>query len=154
MSAFTRRAVLRGATIGFVALHLPGAARAMVEMSRLPGIAVSGYDPVAYFTEGQPRPGSESITLVYEGVEWRFATLANRARFKANPARYAPQYGGFCSWAVSQGYTAPADPEAWAIHEGKLYLNYDLAIRERWATDIPGHIAKANEHWPGLSRSP
>ncbi|PPD15403.1 MAG: YHS domain protein [Methylobacterium sp.] len=154
MSTLSRRALIGSATLGIVGIGLLRPALAMIEMSRLAGVAVSGYDPVAYFTEGKPRPGSESITLMHQGVEWRFASTANRDLFKANPAKYAPQYGGFCSWAVAQGYTAPADPQAWAVHQGKLYLNYNLEVRERWKTDIPGHISKANVNWPNLSKAP
>ncbi len=151
LPALSRRALLGGMAISFGGLLLPGPARAMIEMSRLPGIAVSGFDPVASFTEGRARMGSDTIIAQHQGVEWRFSSAANRALFLANPARYAPQFGGFCSWAVSQGYTAPADPEAWAIHDGRLYLNYDFAIRDRWATDIPGHIALGNRNWPALA---
>lgn len=151
--ALSRRVMLRGIAQGVLGLGLLSAARAMVETDRIPGVAVSGYDPVAYFTEGRPRPGSKRITLKHEGVEWRFASEANRERFRANPSRYAPQYGGFCSWAVAQGYTAPSDPEAWAIHEGKLYLNYDLEIRDRWKTDVPGHVTSGDKNWPRLSKA-
>ncbi|CAN1543700.1 hypothetical protein MCEMSEM23_01872 [Rhabdaerophilaceae bacterium] len=123
---------------------------APVETSRIAGVAISGHDAVAYFTNSKPVMGRREFSLSHEGAEWWFATAENRARFQANPARYAPQFGGYCSWAVSQGYTASADPEAWAIRDGKLYLNYDKSIQERWATDIPGHIAKGNTHWPTL----
>ncbi len=82
------------------------------------------------------------------GANWRFSSAANRDRFAANPTQYAPQYGGFCAWAVSQGYSAPIDPQAWTIHNGKLYLNYDLNIQRRWARDIPGNIIKGDRNWP------
>lgn len=151
LSALSRRMLLGSMVAGIGGLLLVRPAQAMIEMSRLPGIAVSGFDPVAYFTEGRARMGSEAITAQHQGVEWRFSSTENRALFLANPGRYAPQFGGFCAWAVSQGYTAPADPEAWAIHEGRLYLNYDFAIRDRWATDIPGHITLGRRNWPALA---
>jgi YHS domain-containing protein len=111
---------------------------------------VSGHDAVAYFTEGRPVPGRSDVTHRHEGVEWRFATPENRERFRANPARYAPQFGGYCSWAVSQGYTAPADPTAWAIRDGKLYLNYDHSVQREWEKDAPGNIVKGRTNWPGI----
>jgi YHS domain-containing protein len=110
--------------------------------------AVSGYDPVAYFTTGAPMQGSKSFTAQHNGAEYRFASAANRDAFKANPARYAPQYGGYCAWAVSQGYTAPADPKVWKIVNGKLYLNYNAEVGQKWAKDVPGYIAKGDANWP------
>ncbi len=115
------------------------------------GLAIRGYDPVAYFTEGAPRRGSAEHSVQWGGAEWRFASAANRDAFLADPDAYAPQYGGYCAWAVSQGYTASIDPEAWAIVEGRLYLNYSARIQRRWASDIPGHIAAADTNWPALS---
>lgn len=114
------------------------------------GVAVGGYDPVAYFEEGKPVKGSKDITLKHEGATWRFASAENRSTFEANPAKYAPQYGGYCAWAVSKGYTAKGDPQAWTIHDGKLYLNYDKNVRATWEKNIPGNVAKADANWPGV----
>ena len=114
------------------------------------GIAVDGTDVVAYFTESAPVAGNPAITLDWMGVKWRFSSQENRAAFEANPAAYAPQYGGYCAYAVSQGYTAPTVPEAWTIYDGKLYLNFSTGVRSRWERDIPGHIAAANANWPGV----
>ena len=111
-------------------------------------IAVSGYDPVAYFVAGKPVKGDGRISTAYNGATWTFASEANRALFVADPAKYAPQFGGYCAWAVSQGYTASTDPNAWKIVDGKLYLNYSLEIAQKWKMDIPGNIAKANANWP------
>lgn len=113
-------------------------------------IAVSGYDPVAYFLSGRPVKGSSSYKTMYKGAEFRFASAANLAKFKANPAAYAPQYGGYCAWAISQGYTASGDPTVWKIVNGKLYLNYNREVGERWGKDIPGHIRSANINWPKI----
>jgi YHS domain-containing protein len=113
-------------------------------------VAIRGYDPVAYFTLGRPTPGSSAFKATYQGAEFHFATAANRATFLANPARYAPQYGGYCAWAVSQGYTAGIDPSAWAIVDGKLYLNYNRSIQNRWQADRTNHIASANRNWPSV----
>ena len=114
------------------------------------GVALGGSDPVAYFTEGKPAAGSSDHSYDYDGVTWHFASAANRDAFAADPGKYAPQYGGFCAWAVSQGYTAKTDPDAWRIVDGKLYLNYNRSVQRRWEGDIPGNIAKADSNWPAL----
>jgi YHS domain-containing protein len=113
-------------------------------------VAISGYDPVAYFSAHRPVQGSAMHKTTYQGGEFRFANEANRAAFVANPARYAPQFGGYCAWAVSQGYTAGIDPNAWAIVDGKLYLNYNTQIQARWQSDRANLIAAANRNWPNV----
>jgi len=113
-------------------------------------VAVSGYDPVAYFTNGKPVKGNAAYELSHKGAEYRFANAANLAMFKANPTAYAPQFGGYCAWAVSQGYTASGDPTVWKIVNGKLYLNYNREVGSRWEKNIPGHIRSANTNWPKL----
>jgi hypothetical protein len=114
------------------------------------GVAIRGTDPVAYFTESRAVAGDPAITAEWGGATWRFASAANRDRFLADPAAVAPQYGGYCAWAVANGYTAETDPEAWRIVGGKLYLNYSKDVQADWETDIPGNIAKADTNWPGL----
>jgi YHS domain-containing protein len=111
-------------------------------------VAVDGYDPVAYFTAGAPTRGDARFTTTWRGATWRFASAANRDAFVANPARYAPQYGGYCAWAVAQGYTAKGDPRYWRIVGGKLYLNYNAEIQGRWNANINGFIAQGNANWP------
>jgi YHS domain-containing protein len=111
-------------------------------------LAVGGYDPVAYFSGARPVEGRKPFEFKYKGATWRFASADNLAAFKADPDRYAPQYGGYCAWAVSQGYTAKGDPRAWKIVGGKLYLNYNADIQKKWEQDISGFIAKANANWP------
>lgn len=115
------------------------------------GIAIDGTDPVAYFTEGKPVEGSAAFSHDWGGVTWRFANAANRDTFAAAPERYAPQYGGFCAWAVAEGSTASTVPEAWKIVDDKLYLNFSRRIQGRWERDIPGNIARADQNWPGLA---
>jgi hypothetical protein len=117
----------------------------------VPGVAVGGYDPVAYFTEGRPVRGLAEITTRHAGAEWRFATAANRDAFLADPSRYAPRYGGHCSWAAAQGYAAKGDPLAWRIVDGRLYLNYDADIHRRWERDIPGFVRRADANWRRLT---
>jgi YHS domain-containing protein len=114
------------------------------------GLAVDGYDPVAYFTDGKPVEGKKEHSFEWNGATWRFSSAANRDLFAAAPEKYAPQYGGYCAWAVSQGYTADADPEAWKIVDGKLYLNYDKKVQAQWEKDVPGLIQKADANWPKL----
>jgi YHS domain-containing protein len=126
------------------------AAQAPVFTGLVEGVAVGGYDPVAYFMQGKPVQGSNDITLQHGGATWRFASAENRAAFEADPAKYAPQYGGYCAYAVSQGHTAKAEPDAWTIHDGKLYLNYDKNVQAMWEKDIPGYIKKADANWPGV----
>jgi len=113
-------------------------------------VAVSGYDPVAYFREGKPVEGSSEFETEYEGYTYRFSNQANLDDFVADPAAFAPQYGGYCAWAVSQGYTASADPDNWTIVDGKLYLNYNDDVQSTWETDIPGFIEKADTNWPSV----
>lgn len=124
------------------------AGKAQVFTGLVPGVAVGGYDPVAYFADGKPKRGSQKFSLEHNGAQWRFASEANRDSFKANPAKYAPQYGGYCAWAVSRGYTAKGDPNAWKIVNGKLYLNYNQSVQTTWAKDTPGNIAKGDANWP------
>ena len=112
--------------------------------------ALNGYDPVAYFEAGQPVKGDTRFTHEYKGATWQFANAAHRDRFIADPEAYAPQYGGYCAWAVAQGSTASGDPMFWKIVDGKLYLNYDAEVQKRWEQDIPGFINKANKNWPSV----
>lgn len=134
-----------GALALVAALPLPLGAQMILAED---GLALRGHDPVAYFTEGRPTRGRAEHSLTWGGAEWRFASAENRAAFAAAPETYAPQYGGYCAWAVSQGYTAPIDPNAWAIVDGRLYLNFSRSVQRRWERDIPGHIRRADTNWP------
>lgn len=118
------------------------------------GFAADGADVVSYFSldsDARGVPGKDQFSTEWKGAKWRFSSEENLAAFEADPTRYAPQYGGFCAWAVAQGYTAHGDIDAWHVENGKLYLNYNNRIRTRWRKDIPGFIAQANVNWPGLS---
>lgn len=112
--------------------------------------AAGGYDVVAYFTQDAAIEGSKKFKSEYMGAEFRFASLEHKTTFDADPASYAPQYGGHCAYAVSQGYTASGDPEQWTIVEGKLYLNYNKQTLITWRTDTAGFIKLADQNWPGL----
>jgi YHS domain-containing protein len=126
----------------------PALAKDPVYTGTFSSLAVSGYDPVAYFTEGRPIEGSGEHEYEWNGATWRFSSADNLNSFKSNPQAYAPQYGGYCAWAVSQGYTASSDPQAWRIHDGKLYLNYSEGVQKTWAQDVTGNITKADTNWP------
>jgi YHS domain-containing protein len=113
------------------------------------GVAIKGYDPVAYFTESKPVKGLKEFELKHEGATYRFASAANRDLFQANPSKYLPQYGGYCAWAVSKGHTAGISPNAWKVLDGKLYLNHPLAkgkFEKNHATAIP----EADQNWPAI----
>jgi YHS domain-containing protein len=133
--------------LGTVLLTLALSAQAQSNVDSS-GLALKGYDPVAYFAEGRPVPGKPEFTARHEGATYRFASAASRDAFRAAPAKYAPQYGGYCAFGMASGYKAPIEPEAWTIVEGRLYLNYNLPVRSRWSADIPGFIRKADANWP------
>ena len=113
-------------------------------------LAVKGYDPVAYFERSEAVKGDKRFSHEWNGAVWRFASAENRDLFAASPGKYAPQYGGYCAFAVSKGHTASSDPEAWMVYEGKLYLNYSKSVREKWRADLQANIAAANENWPKI----
>jgi hypothetical protein len=114
------------------------------------GVAIRGYDPVAYFVGGQPTAGSPDITAEYAGATWRFATTENRALFLLDPVKYAPQYGGYCAYGMTVGQKVPIDPDAWSIVDGKLYLNNSMKVHELWSVDPAGNIETADSKWPSV----
>ena len=114
------------------------------------GNAIDGYDPVAYHTEGRPVEGSGDFTYEWMGATWRFASAENRDLFVADPETYAPAYGGYCAYGVAKGAKPGIDPEAWAIVDGRLYLNLSQKVQALWQEDIPGYIAKADQTWPTI----
>ena len=135
--------------IGLVMSPVVMAADAVLT-STFSNVAVSGYDPTAYFTQQQAIEGNKAFTLQYEGADYRFASAENLELFKSDPEQYLPQYGGYCAYAVAQGYTASIDPQAWSVVDGKLYLNYSTGVRSRWLQDVPGYISAADSNWPGV----
>lgn len=112
------------------------------------GPAISGFDPVAYFTMSKPIPGTADFSHEHDGATWQFSSAENLELFKAAPDKYAPQYGGYCAYAVSKGKTAPIDPLAWRIVDDKLYLNYNKSIQDRWAKDVAQSIVDGDANWP------
>ncbi|HEY6367969.1 MAG TPA: YHS domain-containing (seleno)protein [Candidatus Binatia bacterium] len=116
------------------------------------GVAIKGYDPVAYFTDNKPVKGLPVYKAEYGGSVFHFVSQANRDAFAANPAKYAPQYNGFCAFGTAGGYKAAIDPAAFTIVNNKLYLNYNREVRKKWSTDIPGFVAKADKNWPEVAK--
>ena len=117
------------------------------------GLGAKGYDVVAYFTDGKPVQGLDRYENVYGGVTWRFASQQHRDLFAANPEKYAPQFGGFCSWGVAQGKLFDVDPvKGWTVHNGKLYLNFNGDINKTFREDPKGLAAKAEKNWPELNQ--
>lgn len=112
-----------------------------------PEPAIKGYDTVAYFTLGKATRGSESFTFGWHDMTWHFSSREHRDLFAAAPEQYAPQYDGYCAWAMAEARLAITDPEVWKIVGGKLYLNCSQAAYEKWSRDIPGHIRKADAIW-------
>lgn len=146
----TRRS-LAGLALAMPALVLSRpAVAAEPEVFQSMGIAINGTDPVAYFKDGAPVAGSMVHRLAWHGAGWVFASEQNRVDFESDPLAFAPRFGGYCALAASKGALAPTIPEAWTIHEGRLYLNANLRAREIWLQDIPGNVAAAEANWPAI----
>lgn len=144
----TRKFLFLIVAAGITAAISVGAQKAPVNMSS-GDLAIKGYDVVAY-QDGAVTPGKAEFEHRWNGARWRFATAANRDKFAAAPEKYAPQFGGYCAYAVSRGYTADVDPRAFRIVDGALYLNYSLSVQRTWERDIPGNIAKGRQNWPAV----
>jgi len=114
------------------------------------GVALEGYDPICYFTEGQPKRGNPSIVATYNGALYHFVSQANRAMFEQSPSQYAPAYGGFCGYAASIGKVRPANPLVWSIVDGRLIVQHTKGAAELWAKDVAGNKHKADKYWPAL----
>lgn len=115
-------------------------------------VAIQGYDTVSYFTNGKPMQGNAEYTATYKNAIYHFSSESNRDLFRANPAKYAPQYGGYCAMGVALNKKLDTDPTAWRIVNDKLYLNLNHAVQKKWLTDVPGNIQTAEVNWPEISR--
>ena len=113
-------------------------------------MAIRGTDPVAYFTQGQAIAGDSEYETEWNDAVWRFSSAKNQELFESNPEAYAPQYGGYCAKALSEGNVVSTDPEAWKIVEDKLYLNYSPEVQQQWTQDIEGNIELADNMWPDV----
>jgi YHS domain-containing protein len=118
------------------------------------GLALRGYDPVTYQTAGAPQPGDFNITAEHEGAVYRFVNEENKKAFLADPAKYAPQYGGYCAFGTAMGRKFDGDPNVWKVVGGKLYLNLAPKIAELWTADMKGKIMAADEKWPAIKSVP
>ena len=114
------------------------------------GVAIRGYDTVAYFTDGKPVKGEEQYSTEWTGAKWLFASQEHLDLFNADPEQYAPQYGGYCAYGVAQDNLVKIEPDLWTIVDGKLYLNYDEKFNNEWKKDIPGYIKTADAEFPKL----
>lgn len=114
--------------------------------------AVSGYDVVSYFTEKKPVEGDSQYTIEYQGADWYFSSQKNLTLFKNNPEKYAPQYGGYCAWAMARGKTAPGNAPFWTIYKDKLYLNYDQKVLDTWRANKDSFIQQADLNWSKLDK--
>ncbi len=135
-------------------LFLPIMAMAAVPSVTHSLVAVQGYDVVSYFNDSEPLKGNGNNTAVYKNITYLFADKANKQAFLKEPAKYLPQYGGYCAFAASQGRKVIADPLAWKIVDGKLYLNLNDVVQKIWEKNIPGYIEKANKQWPKIADIP
>jgi YHS domain-containing protein len=146
--------------LGLVAL-LTGKALAAPPVNTLTGsffggrgdVAIRGYDTVAYFTQGKPVKGEDAYTYEWMGAKWKFASQAHLDLFKANPEKYAPQYGGYCAYGVAQNALVKIEPDQWKIVDGKLYLNYDADVQSKWLKDVPGFIKSADGKFQSLLKN-
>ena len=134
-------------SFSFVLLLLNGFGGIAVGKSPVDDLAIKGYDAVAYFTAGKALKGNESFILQWHNMTWYFLSKENRDLFAASPEKYAPQYDGYCAWAMTESRKAITDPEVWKIVDGKLYLNCSRSAYEKWSRDIPGNIKKADTNW-------
>ena len=112
--------------------------------------AINGYDPVAYFTVGKPAKGLDNLATDWMGSKWKFSSQANLDLFKSNPEKFAPQYGGYCAYGVTQGYLVKVEPDQFTLREGKLYLNYDADVQSKWLKDPAGYIRDADAKFQAL----
>ena len=132
-------------SLGSLALHAQKA-----EVFSKDGVAINGYDAVAYFTKSQPVKGDKKFSLAWNNATWYFASQEDLSLFKASPEKYAPQYGGYCAYGLSENHKAPTKPEAWSIVNGKLYLNYNLDVKQDWQKNTGERIKKADAYWPAI----
>ena len=117
------------------------------------GKSINGYDAVAYFTDAKPAAGISKFVYTWNGSKWYFSSEKNLQAFKTNPKNFAPQYGGYCAYGMSQGYKAPTDPQAWTIVNGKLYLNYNKEVQKLWNGKQTIRINTADKNWPKVKNS-
>lgn len=150
ISALSRYSILSALLLILVGLFSTAIAEPSIYTGRFSNLAIQGHDPVSYFTDGEPVKGSKEFTTEYQGAEWRFSSQDNLEAFVSDPEAFAPQYGGYCAWAIAQGKFAKGNAKNWSIVDGKLYLNYNASIQRKWEADTPDFIAAGDAKWPEL----
>ena len=144
--------ILRTATATLAGIFMLAAAHAQ-SFNNDRGVGAKGYDVVAYFTDGKPVKGNPQFAHEHGGVTWQFASAEHRDMFRADPAKYTPQYGGYCAFGVAVGGLYDVQPDSsWSVVDGKLYLNKDPGVKQTWLKDVPGYIGKAEANWPKLKK--
>jgi YHS domain-containing protein len=152
-SQLSRRSFIKGTiAAGFISsmAFTPSYAKDAIYTSFLNNKAISGYDAVSYFQESGPKEGLNDFKLSYMDADWYFTSQENLDLFTANPEKYAPQYGGYCAYAVALGSTAKGDPLQWHVENEKLYLNVNKSIKKKWLADIDGYLEKSEKNWPNV----
>ena len=140
--------VVLGLLVGIAGPAAAGADAPVPAVNAQEGIGLKGYDPIAYFINRAPRQGSAQYSFFWKGITYRFASGENLQRFKADPEKYLPQYGGYCAYALSLNRIADIDPSRWAIVNRKLYLNNGFVAEKLWSLDKSGNIASGDRNWP------
>lgn len=140
--------------IAIAAVSLMSTAALAGDFFETDGVALRGYDPVAYFVAAEPQQGQSQYSYEYKGSKFYFANEANRRAFMKTPEKYAPQFGGYCAYGTSQGYKVSTQPDAFAIVKDKLYLNYNKKVQGIWQQDVPGNIERAEKNWPEVQKAP
>lgn len=148
MNAFKSIATAAALTLSFATSALAAGVELNASST---GLALQGYDPVAYFTDGAPTKGDWTITSTYNDATYRFASEEHKAAFEANPEAYLPQYGGYCAFGAAMGFKFDGDPNHWKIVDGELFLNISQSIQDRWVKDIPGFVEQADANWVDIA---
>ena len=133
----------------FAALAGIAAAKELKNLDKT-GVAIQGYDPVAFFTDNRPVKGNSQFQSEFQGAKYYFASAEHKTTFDKEPAKYEPQFGGYCAYGASQGHPAPVKIEAWQIVNGRLLMQYDLGIKDKFNKDQQGNLRKADQNWPGI----
>jgi YHS domain-containing protein len=138
--------------LGLLFIGTLGLSTAQTTYFNTNGVAINGYDPVAYFNENVPVEGIKDFTYKWEGTEWYFKNKANLELFRADPRKYAPQFGGFCAYGVSEDHKSPTDPHAFTVVNNRLYLNYSPKVKQLWTRNRDERIKTAEVNWIGLQK--
>jgi len=146
----SRRFVLGAAAAALASSVIPTGFAFAGQVFERGGLAIGGYDPVAYHTMNKPVKGNAEFTSTWNSSTWHFSSAENKAMFDGDPEKYAPAYGGYCAYAVAYGSTAKTEPEAFKIVDGRLYLNYDKRIQKKWEAKQDSFLQQSEANWPGI----